>query len=197
MRGVYSGRVGYAANFDHYQEIGFWRSVDVMGLSAYFSLRDRVLPDESEEHLYPLLVDGWRRVLGDLAGFRRAAGLDGQAVIFTEIGYTRRARSTLRPWAHDGFSLIHNPTTLPDGTPGEPEEYVVVWADQPVRLEERAWAVRALRQAHAELDQPLLQGILYWKLSSHDYHLDDEPFLVHVGEGTEDPVLPELRRFLP
>lgn len=56
--------------------------------------------------------------------------------------------------------------------------------------------MRALWQAHGKLEQPFLKGILYWKLSSHDYHLDDESFMVHVGEGTEDPILPELRRFL-
>ncbi len=196
VRAVYSGRIGYAANFDHYHQVGFWPSLDVMGVNAYFELRDRVLPDESEEHLYPLLLDGWRKVLAGMADFRASQGISAQPVIFTEIGFTYRARSTLRPWADEGFSLIYNPTTLADGTPGEPEEYVVVWRDQPIKLEERAWAVRALWQAHSELDRPFLAGILYWKLSSHDYHLDDESFMVHVGEGTEDPILPELRRFL-
>ena len=196
VRAVYSGPIGYAANFDHYHMVGFWSKLDVMGINAYFELRDRVLPEESQEHLYPLLLDGWRGVLGGIDEFRESQGLRGMPVIFTEMGYTYRAKSTLRPWADEGFSLIYNPTTLPDGSPGEPEEYVVVWRDQPERFEERAWAVRALWQAHSELEHPFLEGILYWKLSSHDYHYDDESFMVHVGEDTEDPVLDELRRFL-
>lgn len=195
VRRVYSGKIGYAANFDQYHKVGFWPSLDLMGINAYFELRDRVLPDESEEQLYPLLVDGWRGVLGGIAEFRAEQGLESKPVIFTEMGFTYRAKSTVRPWADEGFSLIHNPTTNPDGTPGEREEYVIIWRDQPIRFEERAWAVRALWQAHSELE-PFLRGILYWKLSSHDYHYDDEAFMVHVGEGTEDPVLPELRRFL-
>ncbi len=196
VRQVYSGPIGFAANFDQYHEIGFWPKLDVMGINAYFELRDRVLPEENEENLYPLLLDGWRQVLGRIAEFRESQGLAELPVIFSEMGFTYRAKSTLRPWAHDGFSLIYNPTTLPDGSPGEPEEYVVVWGEEPIRYEERAWAVRALGQAHSELSSPFLEGILYWKLSSHDYHLDDESFMVHVGEGTEDPILPELRRFL-
>ena len=196
VRKVYSGPIGYAANFDHYHHVGFWPSLDVMGINAYFELRDRVLPDESEEHLYPLLVDGWRRVLGGIADFRAGQDLGEQPVIFTEIGFTQRAKSTLRPWADEGFTLIYNPTVEADGIPGQTEEYVVAWRDEPIKLEERAWAVRALWQAHSELERPFLKGILYWKLSSHDYHLDDEAFMVHIGPGSEDPILPELRRFL-
>ena len=196
VREVYSGPIGFAANFDQYHEVGFWSKLDVMGINAYFALRDRVLPDESEEHLYPLLLDGWSGVLSRIAEFREEQGLDEQSVIFSEMGFTYRARSTLRPWAHDGFSLIYNPTTLPDGSPGQPEEYVIVWAEEPKRFEERAWAVRALWQAHTELANPFLRGILYWKLSSHDYHYDEEAFMVHIGEGSSDPILPELRRFL-
>ncbi len=56
--------------------------------------------------------------------------------------------------------------------------------------------MRALHQAHSELERPFLEGILYWKLSSHDYHFEVESFMVHVGEDSEDPILPELRRFL-
>ncbi len=188
VRGVYTGPVGYAANFDSYHLAGFWPSLDVMGVNAYFKLRDRLLTDESERHLYPLLVDGWKGVLGRINGFRQAQGqgLGDQPVIFTEMGYTFRARSTVHPWADDGFSLI----------PGPAGEEVVVWRDQPERFAERAWAVRALWQAHSELERPFLEGILYWKLSSHDYHFKDESFMVHVGDGTRDPILPELRRFL-
>ncbi len=195
VRQVYSGRVGYAANFDQYHDVGFWPSLDVMGINAYFSLRNRVLTDEGEEDLYPLLIDGWREVLSTVSVLRSDQSLESMPVIFTEMGFTYRAKSTLRPWAHEGFALIPSPTLLADGSPGPTEETAVVWADQPERLEERAWAVRALWQAHTELETPFLNGILYWKLSSHAYHRGDEAFMVHIGKGSDDPVLPELRRF--
>ncbi len=188
VRGVYSGPVGYAANFDSYHLVGFWPSLDLIGVNAYFKLRHRLLADENEQSLYPLLLEGWQDVLGRIAVFRQEQGIADQPVIFTEMGYTYRARSTLHPWADEGFALVPGP--------GESEKQVVVWRDQPERFEERAWAVRALWQAHSQLERPLLEGILYWKLSSHDYHFKDESFMVHVGEGSKDPILPELRRFL-
>lgn len=213
VREVYSGPLGYAANFDQYHEVGFWDALDVMGINAYFELRSKLLPNENElsdeeleERLYPLLVDGWNEVLGGIAEFRREQGLgdDGRdlPVVFTEMGFTWRAKSTVRPWAHEGFSLIYSPTGelgddgSQDSEEGLTEEFVVVWQDQPPRPFERALAVRALHEAHSRLDDPFLEGILYWKLSSHEYHLDDESFMVHVGPGSEDPVLEELRRFV-
>ncbi len=187
VRRVYSGPIGYAANFDNYHLIDFWASLDVIGINAYFKLRHRLLVDESEQHLYPLLVDGWRGALSEIGGFRDSRSLDDKPVIFTEMGYTFRARSTVHPWADEGFSLIPGPS-------GGSE--IVVWRDQPRRFEERAWAVRALWQAHSELEHPLLAGILYWKLSSHEYHFVHESFMVHVGPDSDDPILPELRRFV-
>ncbi len=188
VRGVYSGPIGYAANFDQFHLVGFWPSLDVIGVNAYFKLRHQLLADESEHYLYPVLVDGWRAALASIDGLRQEQSLGEKPVIFTEMGYTRRARSTIHPWADDGFALIPGPSGA-----GE----VVVWRDQSERFAERAWAVRALWQAHSELERPLLKGILYWKLSSHDYHFGDESFMVHVGPGSNDPILPELRRFLP
>ncbi len=83
VRAVYSGSIGYAANFDQYHEVGFWSELDVMGINAYFELRDRVLPDETEDLLYPLLVDGWSKVLGGIAEFRDTQQLTEKPVIFT------------------------------------------------------------------------------------------------------------------
>ncbi len=202
VRETYQGPVGYAANFDQYDQVGFWRYLDWMGINAYFQLRRRWLEDRTPTRLYPALVDGWRRVLGDIAAFRRARDLD-LPVMFTEIGYTYRANSTLEPWAADGFSL------LPEASPGEVRQVeesettesdsprnLVIWQDQPVDLEERALAVRALRHAHEGLDEPFLRGLLYWKLSTEPAHFREEPFVLLIDEGRHDPLLMELQGFV-
>ena len=199
IRQVYTGPLGYAANFDQYHEVGFWPELDFMGINAYFQLRTDVLngvsEDQRADRLYPLLVQGWSGVLDRIADFRDHQNLT-KPLIFTEMGYTFRRQSTLEPWAHTGFSMISNPTTLPDGSAGEPEKHVIVWREQPDDFQERALAVRALHEAHSRLEKPFLHGISYWKLSSHDYHKEVESFMVHIGENSDDPILPELRKFM-
>ena len=193
VRLVFKGRITYAANFDQYQEVGFWDALDWMGVNAYFKLRGEIPPAGDHRKLYPLLVAGWRGVLNAMNDFRRGRGLERMPMIFTEMGYTRRSLSTLEPWSDSGYSLVE----LPAAKPGVPlERLKVVWREQPDDLEERALAVRALDEAHRALPAPFLRGILYWKLSSHDYHLKIESFMVHIGPGSKDPILPELRRFL-
>jgi hypothetical protein len=190
LREVYRGRLGYAANFDQYRDVAFWDALDVIGINAYFKLRQRPLPPEvatagAPPKLAGELVEGWRAALGEIAGFREEQGLD-EPVIFTEMGYTYRLNSTLEPWSDAGFSLI-----LFDD-----REQVVVWRDQPDFRDERTLAVRALHQACSELASPFLEGILYWKLSTNPSHRDHESFLVVIGQSKEDPILPELRRFV-
>lgn len=198
-RAVYGGQLGYAANFDQYREVGFWEHLDVMGINAYFKVRHHLLPDglaaaEREAGLSELLFEGWRGVLAEIEAFRASEEVEEMPLIFTEMGYTFRANSTIEPWAFDGFALV------PVGTApasGERQERLVVWNDQPIDLRERALAVRALRRAHDGLAEGFLRGILYWKLSTLESHREHESFLLWIGEGSEDPSIDELRAFLP
>lgn len=211
VRQIYHGRLGYAANFDQVDQVAFWDQLDMMGINAYFQLRRTLRPRATAEQLYPELVEGWRRVLGDLAALRRARGVPHQPVIFTEMGYTYRRNSTLEPWAADGFSLLpvepepgEGPQEVSEtasetagataGTAEAPRR-LVVWQEQPVDYQERALAVRALWEAHRELPEPMLRGILYWKLSTVASHRDIEPFVLLISEGENDPLLTELQRF--
>jgi len=205
VRGIYHGPVGYAANFDQYREVGFWDALDVMGINAYFQLRRHLIPDAAPEDLAPLLAEGWRRVLEGIQTFRQTQGLGDQPVMFTELGFTHRANSTIEPWAADGFSLIPvasladalaEETGEPAEAPAAEPPTLVVWQDQPEDRSERALAVRALHQALKELQAPFLEGILYWKLSSHPWHWDDEPFVLLIDEEADDPLLAELQRFV-
>jgi hypothetical protein len=202
VRRIYHGRLGYAANFDQVEQVAFWDQLDVLGINAYFQLRRTLRPRATAQQLYPELVEGWRRVLGDLAALRQARGVPHQPVIFTEMGYTYRRNCTLEPWAADGFSLLpvepepgEGPEAGETAGTAEPPRRLVVWQEQPVDSQERALAVRALWQAHRELPEPMLGGILYWKLSTVASHRDIEPFVLLISEDENDPLLNELRRF--
>jgi hypothetical protein len=186
-RAAYSGRLTYAANFDQYREVGFWKSLDLLAINAYFPLRESLLENPSEDELLAALRDGWRSILTNLDTFRREAGIPTHPVLFTELGYTARTNSTLQPWASTGVSVL----PAPEG------DQLVVWEDQPADPTERTLAVRALREVHGELGDDLLAGILYWKLSTVPSHRDVEPFVVVLGEQPEDPLLTELRRLRP
>lgn len=232
VREIYHGPIGYAANFDQYREVGFWDALDVMGINAYFQLRRHLIPDADTADLRPLLKEGWRGVLEDLRAFRRDRGLTEQPVMFTEMGFTYRADSTIEPWAADGFSLVPvatldqalaemrarraaeearreaerraeakgravEETELPPlpPSPDHPEQ-LVIWGDRPEDPAERALAVRMLHEVLTELEDPFLRGLLYWKLSSHPWHRDDEPFVLLIDEASDDPLLQELQRFV-
>jgi len=189
LREVYTGPMGYAANFDQYHEVGFWPELDMMGINAYFKVRDHLLAADEEEQLGDHLQGGWQAVLDDIAAFRATHDLEEKPLIFTEMGYTWRKNSTLEPWADVGFSLI------PVSEDSE-ERQLLVWRDQPEDLNERALAVRALHDAHARLAKPFLRGILYWKLSTVPSHHDIESFVMLLEQDPPDPMAAELRRFL-
>ncbi len=186
LREVYRGRLGYAANFDQYHLVTFWDHLDLMGINAYFPLRHRLVPEGDSAALYALLRDGWHGVLSDIQAFRAGGGLSGRPVIFTEMGYTFRTNSTIQPWADTGFSVVA----------AEAGEELIVWQDQPEELAERALAARALYDAHQEMPEPFLRGILYWKLSTLAEHREIEPFVMIIGGSTADPLAAELRRFV-
>lgn len=194
VREVYRGRLTYAANFDQYQAVGFWDDLDVVGINAYFPLRPTFVPGEDPRAVEPVLEASWRRILGELRDWRRERRLGNRPVVFTELGYTPRAGSTVNPWAGTGFAVLGGEPaagTAAGGSPGR----IVVWSEQPVAPLERAAAVRALRRAAREVAPGLLQGLLWWKLSTVPAHRAIEPFLVVLEgrEAGEDPVVSELR----
>lgn len=193
VREIFPGRLTYAANFDQYPMVGFWDALDLIGLNAYFPLRDGGEEADRTADLLPIFESSWSEVLHELLDFRRRRGLDRTPVLFTELGYTYRAGSTIHPWAGSGFDVIA-PSAGPGG--GEGSSRLVVYDEQPVDLEERALAVRALRASVERLAPKLLQGLLYWKLSTVEAHRDIEPFVLVVGPDGADPLQDELLAFV-
>lgn len=184
-RQVYAGKLTYAANFDQYQSVGFWDALDLIGVNAYFPLRSQ--PHfQSQQQLQQQLFSGWRQVLGDLEAFRQDQSITDKPVIFTELGYTRWDQSTLAPWSYSGFSLV--------GKPGQQE--VILWTMQPTNDQERVLAVQALYKAVTRDYPKLLQGILYWKISTQPDHQSLEPFVLILNDSPLDPLQKTLKQFL-
>lgn len=186
-RQQFKGPLTYAANFDQYGEVRLWPQLDLIGINAYFKLRATTkLPDDSAE-MARVLDAGWAGVWRDIRAFADDNGLADKAVLFTELGYTRRRGSTLEPWSSQGFSVV--------GSERDPE--LIVWNAQHEDLNERALAVRALDKAVA--GSPLFRGALYWKLSTIPSHKDIEPFVLILNDRTTgpDPLLAALLDLRP
>ncbi|MEL6636990.1 MAG: hypothetical protein AAFW73_08395 [Bacteroidota bacterium] len=181
IRGVYPGALTYAANFDNYQEVQFWDSLDYIGINAYFKLRELQPPSDTMSQ-YDEIYHSWKGVFAELADFQQQRGLDHK-VLFTELGYIYRQNCTLMPWEGFGFSIAE--------ASGEKE--LLVWSQQKPDQQERTLAVRALHAINREYD--LLRGILYWKLTTKDYHLPYEPFALHLQREGADPLQEALLEF--
>ncbi|MEO1237419.1 MAG: hypothetical protein AAFX76_11585 [Planctomycetota bacterium] len=179
VRAVYSGRLTCAANFDNYLDIAFWPELDVMGINAYFPLRNPEEPATDD-----VLAEGWRGVWDEIAHHQEQLGVAGVPVVFTELGYTRRAGCTTAPWAWQGFDLVGDNETL------------MVWEELAFDPGERVRAMAALDRVNRERGGPLA-GLLYWKLTATEHHAEIEPFALWIGDGAEhDPLLPALLEFL-
>jgi hypothetical protein len=186
VRAVYRGKLTYAANFDHYEQVAFWSELDFIGINSYFSLRPHLDDEPGPEGLLEQFIAAWQTIFKRIDAFRRSRGLDDVPLLFTEIGYTFRRYSTVEPWNHDGFTVV--------GWKSHHRK-LVVWGEQPVDRSERELALSALLAVHRE--QPSrLRGLFYWKLSTEKNHEAIEPFVLHIGTDSEDPSIPVLLRFV-
>jgi len=190
VREVYLGKIGYAANFDNYQQVRFWPHLDFIGINAYFKLRKELAQQTPKDSLLAQMQTSWTQIFAEVDSFRNQLEIPGKPVIFTELGYTYRKNSTIYPWTGADFAIID------DGG----KEQLVILQEQPFDFTERGIAARALYQTNRNYFQkqpqtPLLKGILYWKFSTRDYHLPYEPFMALVDSIGQDPIVQELQRF--
>jgi hypothetical protein len=87
-RGRFRGLLTYSTNWDHTHEPRFYDRLDVIGMTAYFTLTKKNDPTVEE------LVEAWRGIArkhADLARF-------GKPVIFTELGYASLDGINTNPW---------------------------------------------------------------------------------------------------
>ncbi len=90
VRAVYSGRVLYSANWDHFVEVPFWDAVDDVGVTAYFELaRDERMPRPDE------LDAAWRNPRETLALLKTRTG---KPLVVTEVGYPSLVGAARYPW---------------------------------------------------------------------------------------------------
>ncbi len=184
IRTRYSGQLTYAANFDSYQDVGFWEHLDFMGINAYFQLRKPQSEYPSSIDMKAEMQKSWETIFEEIASFKELETIQEQPILFTELGYLRAKDTTLEPWQGFGFSIIGPPKN----------ERLIIWKEQEESPFERATAVEALYEEVVQ-KKINLRGILYWKLTTHYYHLPVEPFALHISPQPVDSLQNALTKF--
>jgi len=89
VRGTFPGLLTYSSNWDDAELTLLWDEVDVIGINAFYPLADHYGASRSE------LFAGGRRVF---EGLERFANDQKKPIMLTEVGYTTRRDTAIRPW---------------------------------------------------------------------------------------------------
>ncbi len=90
VRGIYSGKITYAANwYKEFEKIDFWEDLEYIGIQAYFPLVKNEYPSVEQ------LSDGWLKHLSAIESIHKKYH---RKILFTEMGYKSTADSAIKPW---------------------------------------------------------------------------------------------------
>lgn len=101
-RGVYAGKITYAANWDNFENIPFWDKVDFIGINAYFPLSQKDTPELEE------LIKAWQEKKETVSAFQRKYN---KPIVFTEFGYRSIDKAAGNQWelvSHRRFEGLPN-----------------------------------------------------------------------------------------
>lgn len=89
IRYIYSGKLTYAENWDTYEDVLFWDSLDFIGIDAYFPVSEARTPSLEQVNL------AWKGLAKGLKSFSDAYNTK---ILFTEYGYRSIDFSGREPW---------------------------------------------------------------------------------------------------
>ncbi len=90
VRQIFPGMLVYSANWDHYEPVTFWDSLDYIGISNYYELSKKKLPQVAE------LRRSWTKIRKKIEAWKR--NYPRQPLIFTEVGYYSQLGTNIYPW---------------------------------------------------------------------------------------------------
>lgn len=122
VRRHYGGRLGYSANWDHYQtaKIGFWPQLDCVGMTSYYELASKPNPAIEE------IDANWRDYQAEILAFQKEVR---KPIIFTEVGWCSQEGA-----AHEGWNYYANQKATEAGRREQAllyESFLKTWADEP------------------------------------------------------------------
>lgn len=92
VRSVHGGKLTYGANWDAFEDVPFWDTLDAVGVQAYFPVAKGVAPEQVDADGLDRGWDPW------LARLRSLSERTGKPVVFTELGYDCSPYAADAPW---------------------------------------------------------------------------------------------------
>lgn len=89
FRSFYKGKLIYSSNWDSYDKVQIWDSLDYIGISAYFPLTEIKTPPRN------LLSKKWKPIKKKLEKFSKKYN---KKIVFTEYGYLSIDKCAWRAW---------------------------------------------------------------------------------------------------
>lgn len=89
---IYSGKLTYAANWDEYKRVPFWKQLDFIGIDAYFPISESETPTIEEAK------QGWQKWKEEMISVSTEVN---KKIIFTEFGYRSMNHAGKEPWESD------------------------------------------------------------------------------------------------
>lgn len=104
VRKVYTGPLTYCANWDEFENVEIWSTLDYIGVSAYFPLTETETPSVEE------LKKGWQPIKKRLQKLSDKFG--GKKIIFTEYGYLSVDGCAGKTWELEKVRMQLDPNPL-------------------------------------------------------------------------------------
>lgn len=122
VRQNFRGKLGYSANWDHYQtsKIGFWNDLDYIGMTTYYELAKGKNPSRQE------VDDSWKAIKKEILAFQHEVR---RPIIFTEVGWCSQEGS-----AHEGWNYYANQKATDGGMLEQSllyDSFIATWANEP------------------------------------------------------------------
>lgn len=89
IKNIYKGKLTYAANWDEFKRVPFWKQLDYIGVDAYFPLSDKKTPTVSD------FENGWKKHKQEIVRIQREVN---KPILFTEYGYRSIDFNGKKPW---------------------------------------------------------------------------------------------------
>jgi hypothetical protein len=89
IRNIYKGKLTYAANWDEFKRVSFWKDLDFIGIDAYFPLSEKKTPTIAE------FESGWKAHKAAILSVQKQFN---KPILFTEYGYRSVDFTGKKPW---------------------------------------------------------------------------------------------------